>query len=216
MCVMVVRGTFTFGPSRHSLYLFPVILFSIYGGTACCGDLLGKRIGEKNYNSIYITLISAVLLAFSISIPDEVAERKNYVTEKKISELAKKYKPDQIVSFYYMNDLYAMHIDGYENNSMPMSYFISGWLARNEKQSGNKKNFLFLSNRLSLNDILNNPPEGLITALDSYGYTDVIADFQNGKAIYKEEIPTDRKVEYASSLYSCSWNGLYLYVVQYE
>ena len=105
-----------------------------------------------------------------------------------------------------MFDLFAMHIDGYEQKS--------DWHAGCEKnnwQDEDNRRVLFYSRTQNIQSIFERNDLNYLKENRVWSKTN---DIKSVKTLYKKEIALQTEIEYASSLYWNYPNGCYMYIFE--
>lgn len=210
LMVMILKGSLTYGPSRHMLFVFPVMLILIGVGVDCFITTL-KNI-EINKTVEFVT--GVLILCFILSLPTTIADRKNNISEEKLQEIVARYSPDFIYGFSWTNDLYLMNFDGYDNLSG--SYGANdGWVQKYYNDEDIDR-YIILSRNISIEEFYNRGDlqQQFCDKLILYGLSNVVDNLKNYEVIYKKEIPNGVEVEYASEYYVNYPNGYHLYVLE--
>ena len=211
---MILRGTLTFGPSRHMLFLFPTMLLLIGAGIAC----IYNTFCFLNIEIMYQWSLSVYIICFCLSIPNEIAERYNYISPKEINNLAAQYEPAFIYGSEWMFDLYGIEVDGYENLSGNHDIH-TGWYQKICMQEPpGKIRFMIISKTTTLDSFLDSQVDVIVNPFIEnavlHGFDNVAKQFPDYKVIYKKELPAGREVEYASKHYWNWPNGLHIFILE--
>lgn len=207
--VMIWKGTLTYGPSRHMLFVFPSFIILIAMGIACVFN------NDKYERYVFLALRIlglGCIICFLFSLPDEIAGRKNYFSEKEINKLASEYSPDFIFGTKYTVDLYNMYIEGYNN----LSDIAVGWCQKYDIDSADiATRFMMISRTTSVNDFLDRTEDVVFTEnARSHGFDHVADQFPQYKVLFNKAVPIGREVEYASKYYNNYPNGLNIYILE--
>ena len=209
---MICKGSLSYGPSRHMLIVFPIIIIAVAYGMDSL-NLQVTRIGCK-----ILTLTLSILFVFSI--PDEVAQRLNYINQPYIQEIIDSYEPDVIYTYDWVCDLYAMDFIGYENESL-IHGPNPGLIKKTYSEDSSRLRVLIISKSTDIDTFLglnvdDQTRKLFESKLENLGYEWFADCFPDYKIIYKKEIHSDAEVEYASEFYLNYPNGLYAYILQAE
>lgn len=215
LLVMIIKGNMTLGPSRHILFVEPILIMLIYFGIVQLSTIQRMRL---YYCKIVITTICLIILLFVFSIPKELTTRKNFISEKFVCNLLDKYEPGFVFTEFNLADLYLFNIDGFSNNSEPTG---KGWLQNDTINIKPKKDdsIVLISKNYSIDDIRiieNSMRQQLEERVNYFNLDKEWANIDNYTIAYKKEIDTDAEVEYARNYYQNYPNSLYLYVLKYN
>jgi hypothetical protein len=205
---MVMRGTLTYGPSRHMLYMYPVMLYIIYSGIDC--------LVEKNVmNELCIVVVGMFyLVSFVLSVPGQIVERKNYISEKEIADVVAEYEPDLVYGWRWTGDLYMMDFEGYDNLSEIYGENL-GWIKKSSLDDMKVNCLMIISRTTDISGFWDkNVQERYNKSFLKRGFNVMTQNSSTYEIIYKKEIYSSAEVEYASKYYSNYKNGLYMYVLE--
>ena len=213
--VMVTKGSLTLGPSRHILFIEPLWILLIYFGIIQLSNIKTISFYRKK---IVITITFLVITLFVFSIPNEVASRRNLISEKYLCHLMEKYNPRFVFSEGSLDDLFLVDIDGFSNHSMSLG---NGWLQSPDIDVSphNNDNIILMSKYYTIEDLKDNEnrmKQQLLERINSFNLDIKWGDLDSYTIVYKKEIQTDAEVEYARKYYWNHPNGLCLYVLKYN
>lgn len=213
MIFLILKGSLTFGPSRHILIFTPIWLCVIGIGIKECLSRLEER---KKTFALAILLVS-ITMNFIVDLPEEISSRKNYLSENIINKLAEKYTPEFVWAFSDTPDLYLFNLDGYINNSEPTG---RGWLKKVECDIDPEigDNIMILSRSLKYSDLVSNEYylSSFQERIDYFGLNENWKELERYKIVYQKEIDTNAEVEYARDYYNNFPNGLHVYILEYQ
>ena len=208
--VLIIKGSLTYGPSRHMIFMVPTLLLLIFYGIFQIDDIIKK---EEIVQKVFKVTSLVILAMFLLTFPNEFAQRRNYIS--KIQLLVEEYKPDFIYGYAWISDLYPMKIDGYANESAAWGS-NAGWITKTDKSNITNR-FMIISRTVNKDQFLEDERigESFKEKLYQCGYTDYLKTYPNYKLIYQLEVDSGEEVEYASKYYNNYGNGLYLYIFEF-
>lgn len=199
--LMVVRKSLSLGPSRHMLFLYPIMLINIALGI----KLIVERI---SFSKIFIpVLLLGITVLFIASVPGEISGRKNLFYEQRVSEIIKSNDVQYVFASGYGGDISLANIEGYESDSKPTDsvYVLMKCGTSVQPSAGDK--ILVMTRGDSISDI-----EGVLKQREeSEGWTE-LSDFM---LVSSEEYNTGKEIEYASSMYENGKNQINLYILEF-
>lgn len=209
--VMVTKQKLTFGPSRHSLYIYPMLLLLISYGLVFLSEAFINNEKLHIFQNFSINAALGILcISFVFSLPRELGNRKNLWSEKEINKIADEYSVDFIFGTAWSPDIAAMHFDGYKYTYWGQ-YVVA--LDKYNKTGSINHRFFIVSRWMPLKEMFAKPiiDQYHKEAFNSFFSEHDIDDFN---ILYEKEINLETEVEYASRYYSNCPNGLYLYVIE--
>ena len=200
--ILTILGKLTFGPSRHSLFLYALLYSLILHGIM----LMMKKMFYQTKIAIKI-LNFAFILLFILSIPSEISSRKNYLSEDKIDSLVRAYSPDIIYGYCWTADLQLMNINNYNYNFKNWNSFLT----KETNEVTSSKTVMLISRTSDFNGFMAQK-KSFDDFTEQYGYC---LNFKSGiSLLYQEKIYSCAEVEYSSQYYSNFPNGLIISIYE--
>lgn len=205
--IMILRGSLTFGPSRHILFIIPLMVIDISLGIYMLKDTYKKA------DYLVIPMLFTIIVAFTLSAPYEFGERRRLIDEKMISSLALEYDVEFLYEYAGIeapHDMELMKIDGYHKGH-------SNFLMKNDmsKNTSIGKRVLLYSNYYDYPELMLEALPVLQQDLRDTGYDVDWSRLDECRVIYSDDVITSEGVEYASNLYYTKGNEKHLYVLEF-
>lgn len=226
--ILVEKQKLTFGPSRHCLFLYPMLwLFICYGLSWFMEQGKNTDTRKKALDCSVRTAFAFLVVSFAFSLPREIGNRKNFISERAIQELAEQYSFRYIYVPGWVYDFQAMPLKSFDEVrivSPGTNLFMNSNTVLNDRRC------LIISHTVSFKDFFDS--EGIYLQNMRNDFESCSADFsdisiEKTNLLYKKEInvykagkiasPQTRgtEVEYAQK-YDNFGNGLCLYVIELQ
>ena len=191
--LLVLMRRYPYGPSRHTLILFPVFVCLFMSGIKEVLDHFEKK---ELWTSLIIVLIFS---SFIICVNTEINQRKNFLVEEILYDKIQEYDADIIYEYGHSCDFVIMEMESYENLFPGFYFFI-------KENMVDAKYAIFYSRSRCFDE------EYMPRFLEMCEKYDV--KIKNWKLVEKIEIDTGTEIEYASKYYENYKNGFHMYVYE--
>lgn len=209
--VLVVMQKLTFGPSRHCLYIYPMLLMFLCYGVLCFFDLCNKFGQQKIFASALKATTAFLFISFLFSLPREVGNRKNFWTEEYVNNLIAEYSPEYIYNADWSCEFRIMDLKNCDVVYCPPggAYYWRTVLKNNSLEN-KKHRYLIVNRMISLNSVFD---AGFFIS----DFEKITDDFRNEKksifdVVFKKELFIETEIEYAQKYWNWG-NGLHIYVL---
>lgn len=193
--ILVLIGSLTLSPTRHSLILFPMQLLLLILGI----EYIITKNNLKEFENLITVLSILLVLFFIVSIPDIYKERKDPFDQYKIYDLLNNYDVDFISSYDWTWNLQLMDYE--------MLYlFDNGYFMKLHDYTSNT--LAIVSHR---NQIDESTFSYIISGLNENTYEDYSLDMSKYEMIYSEEINSDVEID-VLNLTKNGTNSYYFYI----
>lgn len=187
---MVVSGKLTLSPSRHVMFLYPIIVVNI---------CLGAKVLIEEYEKLFVLvgIISiSLVVAFTTSIPQEAGNRVRLISENEMMTLIEENNIQYIYVYPRDNEIQLFDIEGYSSDSVGgYSRIIKKNGIAELPKSGDK--VLLYSDEQSLSGILNSV-QTLSNELELNDMRLEWSRLDGCNIVYRDEQSMDRGIEYSS------------------
>lgn len=187
--ILIIMGKLTFSPSRHMIIYIPLCIYYV-GYTFLCFGVVNKTISDNWIQMMKCGIVIVLVVIFLIDIPSEVCNRKNLISEKKVTDWTEEKKPVFIGFYKDTFDLELMHIKGYSP--------AFGGIIKDGKVVSVGDKIIMYSRARTITD-------------EDLKFFDIYLSQNKLQLLCKEEIINDTEVEYAQDCFWNYGNGYYYY-----
>ncbi len=209
----VAKQKLVFGPSRHCLYLYPMLLLFVCYGLNFFYELLSKaNLKPAVLGSFVIGALVFHAFSFVFSLPREIGNRKNLLNEDELNKVLVFFAPEYIYQTDWCCDLRMMNFENYSlhNRGSGGAYYLWDIFKKNVVCK-DKGNILIVCKRADFDNVVNNS-----VFYENFRQRNMLQkDDKKYDLLYKKEIDLGTEIEYAQKYWNWG-NGLHIYVLDCE